>query len=347
MNRIKVKFLCGMLVFAMAIPLVGYTGVIENVKAQNESEYDAEGYDTEGYDRNGYDRNGYDRDGYDRDGYDEDGYDRDGYDRDGYDNNGYDRNGYDAEGYDENERNKYGVSKYTEISQIMFKNQRTQTLEGGYVLNWTSKNKITISSIIDTDGNKIKPSEYKYTVKKKKINKNGYGDYEVTIKLGKKYNNYEKKVDVQIIPWIDIDVMASRTDSKYCYNEIYFIGESAYKKKIDGIEYRIGELKEEKVKKNNKVISRYTEGKFKKIYKKGTIKLSKNKLKTFNNKRWKARGFHLATLEKAKLSSVYECDARPYVIIGGKKRYTKNWSRVTSVLAGKDCEWVSDLPLPY
>ena len=312
MNRIKVKLLCGMLVFAMATPLIGYTGVIENVKAQNESEYDAEGYD-----RNGYDKDGYDRDGYDRDGYNENG------------------------------RNKYGDSKYTGISQITFKNQRTQTLEGGYVLNWTSKNKIIISSIIDTDGNKIKTSEYKYTVKKKNVNKNGYGDYEVTIKLGKKYQNYVKKVDVQIIPWIHIKSMASRTDSKYSYNNIYFVGESAYKQKIDGIEYRIGELKEEKVKKNNKVISRYTEGKFKKIYKKGTIKLSKNKLKTFNNKRWKARGFHLATLEKEKLSSVYECDARAYVIIGGKKRYTTNWSRVTSVPAGKDCEWVSDLPAPY
>ena len=163
-------------------------------------------YNGEGYDKEGFNKEGYTKDGYGKDGYDKEGYNRKGYNKNGYNREGYDENGKTQEENETNDRNE-AISEWKEA--VLFAAR-------GRFFGYDKKDKnhlrikvrsTNIKQLYYTD---FEYNEFEYRgkkydfsknviIKKKNVNKNGYGEY--TIICG---DDETVKVDVVQMPYYDI-----------------------------------------------------------------------------------------------------------------------------------------------
>ena len=121
------------------------------------------------------------------DGYNIWGYDKDGYNQWGYDIRGYNRNGYDSDGYDKNGNDKNGNSC------VDIKLNVTQNKKG---------NKVTkTEEVVTFKTEKVTKEHYAISIKKN-VNKNGFGEYRVTVNFDDKYKNIKFEKSIVVTPKI-------------------------------------------------------------------------------------------------------------------------------------------------
>lgn len=250
--------------------------------------------DADGYDMSGYDSDGYNHDGYNADGYDDEGYDRDGYDKNGYDLEGFDRNGFDQD----------GNSKYQQVVDITFKNQ----IEGTNKIPWSpTKNLIEVERAYLYTNRFIEEPDYKVSIKKVSVDKNGYGTYKVTVKCTEEYYNSEYSKKVVVIPDEEVntnlwhDYYSSKSSKRYLTLTVFpqrtkAKWKNAYKN-ITGVECQVA-----------------TDKKFKHIYKK--VSSTKKPSATSNI------SLPDINYDYKKTPDLY-CRWRTYVTVKGKKIYSE------------------------
>lgn len=262
-------------------------------------------YNGEGYDKEGFNKEGYTKDGYGKDGYDKEGYDRNGYNKNGYNREGYDENGKTQEENETNDRNK-AISEWKKVVLFASNVYGYDEACGFFGYDKKDKNQIRIK-VRSTNVKQIYHAGFNYNefeyhgkkydfsknviIKKKNVNKNGYGEY--TIICG---DDETVKVDVVKTPGSTMSIWSPSTYEKK-YVKIY----------------------------NDKVALKYYDG-FQLITSskengKGKVYFKKNyKLKAPNHKYYSYYPVYKYNNSKnAKYVTVI-----PYIKVNGKKYYA-NW----------------------